>query len=47
MPVYEYECKGCGHEFEKEQRINDKPARKCPSCGAMKAKRLISRNATP
>jgi len=43
MPVYEYECKGCGHEFEKHQRITDPPAKKCPSCGAMKAKRLISR----
>jgi len=43
MPIYEYLCKACGHEFEKEQRITDKPARKCPSCGAMRAKRLISR----
>lgn len=43
MPVYEYECKGCGHEFEREQRITDKPVKKCPECGAMKAKRLISR----
>lgn len=42
MPVYEYECKGCGHEFEKQQRITDAPAKKCPSCGAMKARRLIS-----
>lgn len=43
MPVYEYECKSCGHEFERQQRISDKPVRKCPSCGALKAKRLISR----
>jgi putative FmdB family regulatory protein len=43
MPVYEYICKGCEHEFEREQRITDKPIRKCPRCGAMKAKRLISR----
>ncbi len=43
MPIYEYLCKACGHEFEKEQRITDKPARKCPSCGALRAKRLISR----
>lgn len=43
MPVYEYACKGCGHEFEREQRITDKPVKKCPECGAMKAKRLISR----
>ncbi len=43
MPVYEYICKACDHEFEREQRINDNPLKKCPECGAMKAKRLISR----
>ena len=43
MPTYDYECKGCGHEFQKEQRITENPAKKCPSCGAMKAKRLVSR----
>jgi putative FmdB family regulatory protein len=42
MPTYEYACKSCGHEFEREQRITDKPVRKCPGCGAMQAKRLIS-----
>ena len=43
MPVYEYICKGCDHEFERQQRISDSPIRKCPACGSMKAKRLISR----
>ena len=43
MPVYEYICKACDHEFEREQRINDNPLKKCPACGAMKVKRLISR----
>jgi putative FmdB family regulatory protein len=43
MPVYEYLCKACDHEFEREQRISDKPLKKCPACGSMKAKRLISR----
>ena len=43
MPVYEYICKACDHEFEREQRISDSPIRKCPACGSMKAKRLISR----
>ena len=43
MPVYEYQCKKCDHEFEREQRITEKPVKKCPSCGAMQAKRLISR----
>lgn len=43
MPVYEYQCKACDHEFEREQRITDKPLKKCPACGSMQAKRLISR----
>ena len=43
MPVYEYICKACDHEFEREQRIVENPIKKCPACGAMKAKRLISR----
>ena len=45
MPTYEYACKGCGHEFEREQRISEKPIKKCPSCGALKARRQISRTA--
>jgi putative FmdB family regulatory protein len=43
MPVYEYICRACEHEFEREQRISENPVKKCPACGAMKAKRLISR----
>jgi putative FmdB family regulatory protein len=43
MPVYEYLCKGCGHEFEREQRISEAPIEKCPKCGAAKARRQISR----
>ena len=43
MPVYEYQCTACGHEFEREQRISEDPIKKCPQCGKQKAKRLISR----
>ena len=43
MPVYEYACDKCGHEFEAEQRISDDPIRTCPKCRARKVKRLISR----
>jgi len=42
MPTYEYRCDKCGHEFEREQRISEEPIKKCPSCKAQKAKRLIS-----
>ena len=43
MPIYEYACRACGHEFEREQRISDAPIRTCPSCKARQARRLISR----
>ncbi|HEX5067322.1 MAG TPA: zinc ribbon domain-containing protein [Myxococcota bacterium] len=42
MPVYEYACEKCGHEFEASQRITDEPIKTCPKCKARKVKRLIS-----
>ena len=33
MPLYEYECKKCGHRFEKIQKFSDKMVKKCPACG--------------
>jgi putative FmdB family regulatory protein len=42
MPIYEYLCAKCKHEFEAEQRITDAPIRTCPKCRARKVKRLIS-----
>jgi putative FmdB family regulatory protein len=33
MPLYEYECKKCGHRFEKIQKFSDKMVNKCPECG--------------
>lgn len=32
MPLYEYQCKKCGHRFEKIQKFSDKPIKKCPEC---------------
>jgi putative FmdB family regulatory protein len=42
MPVYEYACEKCGHEFEVSQRITEEPVKTCPKCKARKVKRLIS-----
>ena len=42
MPIYEYRCNACGHEFEVMQKITDGPIRKCEKCGRLKAKRQIS-----
>lgn len=43
MPIYEYACGRCAHEFEVEQRISDDPIKTCPKCRSRKVKRLISR----
>ena len=32
MPIYEYICKSCEHEFEEMQRFSDAPLEQCPSC---------------
>jgi putative FmdB family regulatory protein len=40
MPIYEYECKACGHEFEQLVRTGDVPS--CPSCKGQELTRLLS-----
>ena len=45
MPTYDYECKACGHTFEKFQSITASAVRKCPECGKLKVKRLIGTGA--
>jgi putative FmdB family regulatory protein len=44
MPVYEYECTACGHQFEEFQKITDKPIRTCPACHRRKVRKLISQS---
>ena len=41
MPIYEYECRKCGHRFEVIQKIADAPLKKCEKCKG-KVERLIS-----
>ena len=45
MPIYEYECRACGEENEIIQKMSAGALRKCPSCGALKLRRKISRSA--
>ena len=42
MPIYEYECRGCGERHEFIQKFSDGPKRKCPSCGKLRLRKLIS-----
>ncbi len=41
MPLYEYQCKKCGHRFERIQRFSDPMVKKCPDCGG-KVEQMIS-----
>lgn len=40
MPIYEYNCDKCGHNFETIVFGKEKPA--CPSCGSKKVSKLMS-----
>lgn len=43
MPIYEFKCNLCGHEFDKLTKINDNLAEiVCPQCGGQDAKKRIS-----
>ncbi len=42
MPIYEYTCNACGHEFELLQHIGDLPPEICPECGEQQVRKLIS-----
>jgi putative FmdB family regulatory protein len=41
MPIYEYQCSGCGKHFEIFQKISEKPLTECRECKG-KLSKLIS-----
>ena len=42
MPLYEYRCEACGHQFEVIQKFSDAPVSVCPNCGAGPVAKLLS-----
>ncbi len=40
MPLYEYECGGCGKRFELIQKFSDPPEATCLLCGGKAHRRL-------
>jgi putative FmdB family regulatory protein len=42
MPIYEYECKKCGVQFEQLVSISAKQKPPCPECGSRNVKKLLS-----
>lgn len=42
MPLFEFECKKCGQQFEALIRPHDDDNVSCPKCGSKKLRKLIS-----
>jgi len=42
MPIYEYECKACGHVFDALQKMSDNPLTDCPDCEEPQLRKLLS-----
>jgi|TARA_B110000967_G_scaffold167055_1_gene175388 putative FmdB family regulatory protein len=42
MPIYEYKCSNCEHQFELIQKFSDQPAETCPECSAKSIQKLVS-----
>jgi putative FmdB family regulatory protein len=42
VPIYEYRCNDCGHQFEVSQRMSDDPIAECEVCGGQVTKVLFA-----
>ena len=42
MPLYEYRCEACDHQFEVIRKFSDPPIAVCPKCGAGPVVKLFS-----
>jgi putative FmdB family regulatory protein len=45
MPIYEYRCQSCSHEFEVMQKIADPLLVDCPSCQRPELRKKLSASA--
>jgi len=42
VPIYEYACPDCGHEFETIQKVSEPRLTDCPSCDGHQLKKKVS-----
>ena len=42
MPLYEYHCDACEHEFEALQKMSDAPLTRCPKCEQGQLQKMVS-----
>ncbi len=45
MPIYEYHCSACRHDFEVLATSSSRPV--CPACGSASLEKLVSLPAAP
>jgi putative FmdB family regulatory protein len=42
MPIYGFECGGCGHRFDRLQKLSDADPTECPECGVAQIRRQLT-----
>jgi putative FmdB family regulatory protein len=42
MPIYEYQCNVCDHQFDALQKMNDAPLIDCPACNKPELYKKVS-----
>jgi len=42
MPIYDYKCSECDHQFEVIQKFSDEPLKKCPECNLNTVSKMVS-----
>lgn len=42
MPIFDYECRDCGHRFDTLQKAADPALTDCPACGHPALRKLLS-----
>ena len=42
MPIYEYVCDECEHQFETIQKISEDPLKTCPECDSESLRKKVS-----
>ena len=42
MPIYEYACRRCDHQFDALQKMSDAALTECPGCGEASLRKLLS-----
>ena len=42
MPIYDYKCSKCDHQFEVIQKFSDNPLKKCPECNLNTVSKMVS-----